>query len=50
MNSGAEADEEIFTFDIPDEVLERAASAERSAFTLAYCTSGYYWYDCSCPQ
>jgi hypothetical protein len=50
MNSEAEADEEIFTFDIPDEALERAASAEWNAFTLAYCTSGYYWYDCNWPQ
>ena len=48
MNSEAEADEEIFTFDIPDEALERAASAER--LTWVYCTNGYYWYDCNWPQ
>jgi hypothetical protein len=35
--------EEILSFDIPDEALERAASAERQAFTWVYCTNGYYW-------
>jgi hypothetical protein len=24
--------------------------AERPAFTWAYCTSAWYWYDCSWPQ
>jgi hypothetical protein len=42
--------EEILSFDIPDEVLERAADAEQRAFTLAYCTSGSHWYDCGWPQ
>ena len=37
--SQAEAEEEILTFDIPDAVLERAGSAEQTAFTLFYCTS-----------
>jgi hypothetical protein len=46
----ADGDEEILTFDIPDDALERAASAEQNAFTLAYCTSGWYWYDCGWPQ
>ena len=50
VTSQAESDEEMLTFDIPDEALERAASAERQAITLAYCTNGYYWYDCSWPQ
>jgi len=43
-------DEEILTLDVPDEALERAANAERQAFTLVYCTNGYYWYDCNWPQ
>jgi len=46
----AEADEETLTFDITDETLERAASVERQAYTLVYCTNGWYWYDCSWPQ
>jgi hypothetical protein len=48
MTSGAEADEEIVTFDISDAVLERAESAEQKAFTLFYCTSPSY--GCSMPQ
>jgi hypothetical protein len=44
----AETDEEILTFDIPDEALERTASAEQNAFTLVYCTSP--WYNCGLPQ
>jgi hypothetical protein len=50
MNSQAESDKEILVFDIPDEALERAATAERQSFTWVYCTNGYYWYDCSWPQ
>ena len=46
--SQAEADEEILTFDIPDEALERAASAEQNALTMLYCTSD--WYNCGLPQ
>ena len=42
----AEADEQL-TFHIPDEVLERAATAEQSAFTLAFCTS--HWDSCGLP-
>jgi len=42
----AEADEQVLTFDIPDEVLERA-TAEQSAFTLAFCTS--HWDSCGLP-
>ena len=50
IKSQAEAGEEILNFDVPDEALERAGSAERQALTWAYCTNGYYWYDCSWPQ
>jgi hypothetical protein len=39
MTSEAEGDEEILTCDIPDDALERAASAEQTAFTLFYCTN-----------
>ena len=46
----AEVDEDVLTFDVPDAALERAASAERQAFTWVYCTNGYYWYDCNWPQ
>src|SRR6516225_8530410 len=48
--SQAEGDEKILSFNIPDEALERAANAERQAFTWVYCTNGYYWYDCNWPQ
>ena len=48
--SEAESDEKILNFDLPDDVLERAASAEQMAVTWVYCTNGYYWYDCSWPQ
>ena len=43
----AEADDEILTFDIPDDALERAASAQ-NAFTVAFCTQP--WYYCGLPQ
>ena len=46
--SQAEADQKILTFDVPDEVLERAASAEQNAFTMLYCTND--WYNCGLPQ
>jgi hypothetical protein len=45
--SQAQSDEEILTFDIPDDALERAANAEQ-AYTLAYCT--HPWYHCPWPQ
>jgi hypothetical protein len=38
VTSQAERDEEILTFNIPDEALERAANAEQNAFTVMYCT------------
>ena len=44
----AEADEQILIIDIPDDVLEWAANAEQSAFTLAFCTSN--WDSCGMPQ
>ena len=37
--SQAEADEQVLTFDIPDDVLEQTASVEHTAFTLVYCTN-----------
>ena len=46
----AETDADILSFDVPDDALERAASAEQMAFTWVYCTNGYYWYDCNWPQ
>ena len=46
--SQAEVDERVLTFDIPDDVLERTASAEYGAFTLFYCTNP--WYSCNVPQ
>jgi hypothetical protein len=36
IKSQAEADEDILTFDIADDILERAANAQ--AYTLVYCT------------
>jgi hypothetical protein len=44
----AAADEQILTVDIPDHVLERAASAENMGFTMFYCTSPSY--GCSMPN
>jgi hypothetical protein len=48
MTSQAEADEEILTFDVPDDALERAGGAEQNALTWAYCT--HPWYYCPWPQ
>jgi hypothetical protein len=39
MRSQAGTVEEILSFDVPDDVLERAANAEQQAFTLFYCTN-----------
>jgi len=44
--SQLEADEQILTFDIPDEALERAA--EQQALTIVHCT--YPWHYCGPPQ
>jgi hypothetical protein len=41
MDDLLELDTRVLTFDIADEVLERAANAERGAFTLAFCTSNW---------
>ena len=46
--SQTETDDDIVTFDVPDDALERAASAEPKAFTLMYCTNP--WYNCGLPQ
>ena len=48
MTSQAEADEQILTSDVPDDVLERAASTEQNALTMLYCTTD--WYSCGLPQ
>ena len=48
MASQAEADDEILTFDVADDALERAGSTEQKVFTLFYCTNP--WYNCSAPQ
>ena len=45
----AETDEDILTFDVPDDALERAAGvADGGAMTLVYCT--HVWYNCGWPQ
>jgi hypothetical protein len=46
--SQAEAGEQILTFDIPDDALERAAGSEQGALTMLYCTNP--WYNCGLPQ
>jgi hypothetical protein len=46
--SQVEADEQILTTDVPDDVLERAASIEQNALTMLYCTTD--WYSCGLPQ
>ena len=48
MTSQAEADEQILASDVPDDVLERAASTEQNALTMLYCTTD--WYSCGLPQ
>ena len=48
MANQAEADDEIPTFDVADDALERAGSTEQMAFTMFYCTNP--WYTCSAPQ
>lgn len=46
--SRAEGENEIFTFDVSDDALERAASAEQQATTWVYCI--HPWYYCPWPQ
>jgi len=43
----AETDDDVLTFDVADDALERAANAKQ-AYTWAYCT--YPWYHCPYPQ
>jgi hypothetical protein len=47
-SQAAEAGEEILSFNVPDDALERAGSAEGQAMTWAYCT--HPWYHCPWPQ
>lgn len=43
----SESDEEILTFDVPDDALERAAAASGGqAVTIGHCT---HWYHCNWP-
>jgi hypothetical protein len=47
VNDITEPDEEILTFDVPDDALERAAVvASGQAITIGYCT---HWYTCGWP-
>jgi len=48
VTAQTKADREILSFDVSDELLERAANVEKSGFTLAYCTS--YWDSCGLPS
>jgi hypothetical protein len=49
FSSPAETDEQILSFDISDEALERAAEHSREhAVTWQFCT--HVWYDCGWPQ
>ena len=43
--SQAEFDEEILTFDVSDDALERTASTEQQAYTWIYCTAAWQY----CP-
>ena len=48
IGKAASDEEMILTLDVPDDALERAASAEQKAITWIYCT--HVWYDCGWPQ
>jgi len=48
VTTQTKADREILSFDVSDELLERAANVEKSGFTFAYCTS--YWDSCGLPS
>jgi hypothetical protein len=48
VNRQAGLNEKILTFDVPDDALERAATAEQKAHIWLYCT--YAWYNCGWPQ
>jgi len=41
MDDLLELDEQVLTSNIPDEVLERAANADPTGFTLFYCTNNW---------
>ncbi len=41
-----ETDEDSLICDVPDDVLERAATVTGGAVTVAYCT---YWHECGWP-
>jgi len=48
VNGLAKLGEDILTFDVSDDALERAAAvADGEAVTVGYCT---HWYTCSWPQ
>jgi hypothetical protein len=45
----ADLNEDILTFDLPDDVLERTAgTGDARALTWMYCT--HVWYNCGWPQ
>jgi hypothetical protein len=47
ISSPAELGEDIFTFDVSDDALERAAAVvDRQAVTIGNCT---HWWHCSWP-
>jgi len=49
VNGLAETGDEIFSFEVADDALERAAGAsDAKAITWAYCTQ--VWYNCGWPQ
>ena len=48
IQSQAEAGEEILSFDVTDDALERAGSAEGQAITWVHCP--HPWYYCQWPQ
>ena len=39
MDNRDETNEDVLTFDVPDDALERAANVEQQANTLIYCNS-----------
>jgi hypothetical protein len=48
VNGLAKLGEDILTFDISDDALERAAAvADGKAITVGYCT---HWYNCNWPM
>jgi hypothetical protein len=43
----AEPNEEILTYDVPDDALERVAAASNGGVTIGNCT---HWYYCGWPM